>query len=131
MNLNPTRLHGQPDGGAHASRCPEWLLPLHRARESGLTPRDGWIVVQAGGRIAGWVPSVSVTPNYRPGGDDDLSAFRGLDCELLIDDETSYGMVRGLVAGILQVDPLRLLLLTGGRHPTIVILKKGDTHGAH
>ncbi|BCL91938.1 hypothetical protein ACNRBS_10550 [Ralstonia pseudosolanacearum] len=77
------------------------------------------------------MPSVSVTPNYRPGGDDDLSAFRGLDCELLIDDETSYGMVRGLVAGILQVDPLRLLLLTGGRHPTIVILKKGDTHGAH
>ncbi|WP_048817343.1 hypothetical protein [Ralstonia solanacearum] len=110
---------------------PDWLVPLHHARVSGLTPHGGWVVIQAGSRIGKWVPAVSVTPGYKPSQDDDLSAFRGLDCELLIDDETSYGLVRGLVACILRVDPLRLLLLTGGRHPTIVILKKGDTHGAH
>ncbi|CAJ0849574.1 hypothetical protein [Ralstonia flatus] len=131
MNLSLNRLHGQPGGGAHASRCPNWLLPLHRARASRLTPRHGWIVIQAGGRIAKWVPAVSVTPGYKPSPNDDLSAFHGLDCELLIDDDTSCGLVRGLIAGILQANPLRLLLLTGERHPAIVILKKGTMHGAH
>ncbi len=136
MNPNLNRLQRQPGGGAHACRpgkgaVPDWLVPLHHARVSGLTPHGGWVVIQAGSRIGKWVPAVSVTPGYKPSQDDDLSAFRGLDCELLIDDETSYGLVRGLVACILRVDPLRLLLLTGGRHPTIVILKKGDTHGAH
>ncbi|KFX77212.1 hypothetical protein [Ralstonia solanacearum] len=131
MNPNLNRLPGQPGGSAHASSCPDWLLPLHRARESGLTPRHGWIVIQAGGRIGKWVPAVSVTPGYKPSPDDDLSAFRGLDCELLIDDDAGYGLVRGLVAGILQAEPLRLLLLACGRRPAIVILKKGDTHGVH
>lgn len=113
----------------HVSRCPDWLQPLHRARASGLTPRGGWIVIQAGGRIGKWVPAVCVTPGYKPSHHDDLSAFHGLDCELLIDDETSYGLVCGLVAGIMQADPLRLVLLTCGRHPVIVIPKKGGTHG--
>ncbi|MGM3273724.1 hypothetical protein [Ralstonia sp. 24A2] len=107
------------------------MLPLHRARASGLTPRHGWIVIQAGGRIAKWVPAVSVTPGYKPSPNDDLSAFRGLDCELLIDDDTGCALVRGLIAGILQADPRRLLLLTSGRHTAIVILKKGGAHGTH
>ncbi|MEZ0191840.1 hypothetical protein AB9X41_21825 [Ralstonia solanacearum] len=109
---------------------PEWLLPLHRARANGLIPRDRWIVIQAGGRVGKWVPALSVPAGYKPHHDDDLSAFRGLDCELLIDDESSYGLVRGLVANILNAEPQRLLLLTCGKHPTIVILKPRGTHGA-
>ncbi|WP_316666549.1 hypothetical protein [Ralstonia psammae] len=113
----------------NASRCPDWLQPLHHARVSGLTPRHGWIVVQAGGRVGNWVPALPVPAGYNPRHDDDLSAFHGLDCELLIDDDTGYGLARGLVAGIMQASPLRLLLLTCGRHPAIVILKHGGAHG--
>ncbi|MHA2903728.1 hypothetical protein [Ralstonia mannitolilytica] len=131
MNPNLDRLRGQSGGDARASRCPEWLQPLHIARASGLTPRGGWIVIQAGGRIAKWVPAVSITPGWKASHDDDLSALRGLDCELLIDDDTGYGLVRGLVGSILRADPLRLLLLICGQRPAIVILKKGDAHGAH
>lgn len=98
MKQNLDRLHGQSGGRTHPSICPEWLQPLHRARASGLMPRGGWVVIQAGGRIAKWVPAVSITPGWKPNLDDDLSAFRGLDCELLIDDDTGYGLVRGLVA---------------------------------
>ncbi|CBJ37103.1 protein of unknown function [Ralstonia solanacearum CMR15] len=94
-----------------------------------MTPRHGWIVIQAGGRLGKWVPAVSITPGYKPSQDDDLSAFRGLDCELLIDDDTGYGLVSGLAAGILRADPLRLVLLTSGRRSAIVILKKGGAHG--
>ncbi|AJW45581.1 hypothetical protein TK49_13260 [Ralstonia mannitolilytica] len=126
-----THLRGQVGGDAHASRCPEWLQPLHRARASGLIPRGGWVVIQAGGRLGKWVPAICVTPGYKPNHADDLSALQGLDCELLIDDDTSYGLVHGLVAGILRADPQRLLLLACGRRPAIVILKKGGTHGAH
>ncbi|WP_296223268.1 hypothetical protein [Ralstonia sp. UBA689] len=132
--MTPTQqnhLRAQVGGDTRASRCPEWLQPLHHARASGMTPRHGWIVIQAGGHIARWVPAVSVAPGYKPSLDDDLSALRGLDCELLIDDEAGYGLVRGLVAGILRADPLRLLLLICGQRPAIVILKKGDAHGAH
>ncbi|CAJ0776302.1 hypothetical protein R77555_00175 [Ralstonia mannitolilytica] len=131
MKQNLDRLHGQSGGRTHPSICPEWLQPLHRARASGLMPRGGWVVIQAGGRIAKWVPAVSITPGWKPNLDDDLSAFRGLDCELLIDDDTGYGLVRGLVDGILRAAPHRLLLLTCGQRPAIVILKKGGTHGAH
>ncbi|MHA6909396.1 hypothetical protein ACQUJS_13350 [Ralstonia pseudosolanacearum] len=112
-----------------SQRCPGWLQPLQHARKLGLTPRHGWIVIQAGGRIGKWVPAVIVTPGYKPRHDDDLSAFRGLDCEVLIDDETGYGLVHGLVAGIKNANPRRLLLLTCGRLPAIVILKKGGVHG--
>lgn len=131
MDTNLNRLHGQAGGDAHASRCPDWLQPLHRARASGLTPRGGWIVIQAGGRLGKWVPAVSITPGWKASHDDDLSALRGLDCELLIDDDTGYGLVRSLVDGILRADPQRLLLLTCGQRPAIVILKKGGAHGAY
>lgn len=109
---------------------PEWLLPLHRAREQDLIPRDRWIVIQAGGCVGKWVPALSVPAGYKPHHADDLSAFRGLDCELLIDDDTGYGLVCGLVTNILKAEPLRLLLLACGKHPAIVILKARGTYGA-
>lgn len=96
---------------------------------AGLMPRYSWIVVQAGGLVGKWVPALSVPALYKPQPNDDMSAFRGLDCELLIDDDTTYGLVRGLVAGILNANPLRLLLLACGRNPAIVILKKGSGRG--
>ena len=72
---------------------PDWLMSFHRARESGLTLRGRYIAIQAGGRIDKSMPSVSVTPGYKPHQSDNLAAFSGLDCELFIDDETPYGSI--------------------------------------
>ncbi|WP_316893459.1 hypothetical protein [Ralstonia mannitolilytica] len=105
------------------------MQPLHAARLSGLIPQYRWIVVQAGGRVGNWVPALAVPAGYKPRRDDDFSAFGGLDCELLIDDDTRYGLVWGLTVNILGVNPRRLLLQTFGRHPAIVILKRGGAHG--
>lgn len=111
------------------NNVPGWLMPFHRARESGLTLRHDLIVIQAGGRVGQSFPVVSVTPGYKPHANDDLSALVGLDCELLIDDETPCNLVRGLVAGILSANPRCLWVLTCGRTRRFVYLKKGGNHG--
>ncbi|WP_343549130.1 hypothetical protein [Ralstonia sp.] len=131
MTTNLNRPQGQPGGSARPN-VPDWLLPLHNARAAGLTPRSAWIVIQAGGRIGKWVPAVCVPSGYKPGDTDDMSALHGLDCELLIDDETSYRMAQGLVAAILNAGPRRLWALTCGQRNTILVLKKGGAdYGAH
>lgn len=107
------------------SNVPDWLTAFHRAREAGLTLRGRYIAIQAGGCIDKSMPFVCVTPGYKPRQSDNLSAFSGLDCELFIDDRTSYGLVRGLVVGILRASPRRLLGYTCGRHPVFLNFKRG------
>lgn len=109
----------------HVRNVPDWLMTFHLARESGLTIRGHYIVIQAGGRIGKSLPAVSVTPGYKPHPGDNFAAFSGLDCELIFDDETPYGLVRGLVTGILNASPRRLLGFTFGRHPVFLNFKKG------
>ena len=105
-------------------------MPLHRARESGLIPRGGWVVIQAGGRVGKWVPALPVTLGYKPGRHHNFSAPRSLDCELLLDDETPYGLVRCLVANILNANPRRLWAVTCGHRNNFILLKKeGGAHG--
>lgn len=111
------------------SNVPDWLMALHRARESGLTLRHDWIVIQAGGRVGKSIPAISVTAGYRPCPDDDMSALAGLDCELLIDDETPYNLARGLAAGILNANPRSLWALTYGQSHRFIYLKKERGHG--
>ncbi|MGA4104369.1 hypothetical protein ACI2S5_25930 [Ralstonia nicotianae] len=109
---------------------PDWLLPLHRARESGLMPRGGWVVIQAGGRVGKWVPALPVTLGYKPSRRDNFSSLRGLDCELLLDDETSCSIARGLINGILGANPRRFWALTCGQRNNLILLKKaGGAHG--
>ncbi|NKA92046.1 hypothetical protein GO283_00582 [Ralstonia solanacearum] len=112
------------------SNVPDWLLSFHRARESGLTIRGRYIVIQAGGRIGKFVPAVSVTPGYKPHPSHNFSAFAGLDCELIFDDQTSFALASGLVSGILKACPRRLLGFTFGRHPVFLSFKKGGGNGA-
>lgn len=111
------------------SNVPDWLIAFHRARESGMTLRHDWIVIQAGGQVGKSIPAVSVTPGYKPRPDDDLSALVGLDCELLIDDETPHNLARGLVTGILNANPRSLWALTCGHTRRFVYFKKGRSHG--
>lgn len=111
------------------SNVPDWLMAFHRARESGLTIRGRYIVIQAGGRIGQSVSAVSVTPGYKPHPSDNFAAFSGLDCELIFDDDTRYNLARGLVSGILRANPRRLLGFTFGRHPVFLTFKKGGPHG--
>lgn len=111
------------------SNVPDWLMSFHRARESGLTLRDDWVVIQAGGRVGKSIPAVSVTAGYKPSPYDDMSALAGLDCELLIDDETPYNLARGLVAGILNANPRSLWALTCGHTHRFIYLKTGCGHG--
>lgn len=108
---------------------PDWLLPLHQARELGLIPRGGLITIQAGGRVSKSAPAVSVPRGYKPRTSDDLSALVGLDCELLIDDETPYALARGLIMGILNADPCCLWALISGRKQKFVHLKHGGRYG--
>ena len=108
---------------------PDWLMSFHRARESGLTLRHDWLVIQAGGLVGKSMPAISVTPGYRPRPNDDLSALVGLDCELLLDDQTPYSLAHGLVAAILGANPRSLWALTCGHKRRFVYLKKGRRHG--
>ncbi|MDB0507663.1 hypothetical protein LBW60_04885 [Ralstonia solanacearum] len=110
---------------------PDWLLPLHRARDLGLIPRGGWVVIQVGGRVGKWVPALPVTLGYKPSRHHNFSALRALDCELLLDDESPYGIVRGLVASILTANPRRLWALTCGQRKNLVFLKNaGSSYGS-
>lgn len=112
------------------SSVPDWLLPVRHAREQGLIPRGGLVVIQAGGCVSKSAPVVSVACDYKPRASDDLSALVGLDCELLIDDETPYGLAYGLVTGILNANPCCLWALTSGRKTKFVHLKHGGRYGA-
>jgi len=94
-----------------------------------MKPRHSWIVIHTVDRVGKQVPAVSVPPNYKPRHNDNLSAFCGLDCELLIDDETRYGLVRDLTAQILDANPRALWVMTCGQREKYILLKKAGHHG--
>lgn len=127
MNQNRSRLHGQSGGGAHA-RAPDWLASLTAMLLAGKHPANGWVVLSLVGDLAPWVPCVDAN-SYRRG--DDLSILHGLDVEIVVDDETPYGLLRDLTNSVLAAGPRLLGVSIGGVCPTVAILKKTEVshHG--